>query len=212
MENPYVSRGGLKLRHALDVFGIDPTGWTCADLGCSTGGFVDCMLQAGAARVYAVDTAYGELAWKLRNDPRVVVMERSNALHTHPPQPTPGIDPVRLVSVDLSWTRQALAIPAALRWLGQWLDHGGDASSRGVIISLIKPHYEISKAELARLGTKGVLPEEVALLVTDEVCAQLPTLGVRVLGLTKSPIAGGGGGKKGKGTGNAEWLVAVEPA
>lgn len=207
MECPYVSRGGLKLRHALDVFGIDPNGWTCADLGCSTGGFVDCMLQAGAARVYAVDTAYGQLAWTLRNDPRVVVMERSNALHTNPPPPLPGSDPLRLVSVDLSWTRQSLAIPAALRWLGQ----ENDSHAKGVVISLIKPHYEISKPELARLGTRGVLPEDVAQRVTDEVCAQLPSLGVRVLGLTKSPIAGGGGGKKGKGTGNAEWLVAVEP-
>ena len=75
----YVSRGGLKLRHALDTFRIDATGLTCADLGASTGGFTDCLLQAGAARVHAVDTAYGQFAWKLRNDPRVVMMERTNA-------------------------------------------------------------------------------------------------------------------------------------
>src|SRR5882724_2438094 len=79
--NPYVSRGGLKLAHALREFGVAVRGLVCADLGASTGGFTDCLLQHGAAKVYAVDTAYGELAWKLRQDPRVVVIERSNALH-----------------------------------------------------------------------------------------------------------------------------------
>lgn len=191
-EASYVSRGGLKLRHALDAFAVDPAGWVCADLGCSTGGFVDCLLQAGAAKVYAVDTAYGQLAWTLRNDPRVVVMERTNALHAQPQEQ------VNLVSVDLSWTRQALAIPAALRWI----------TDDGIIISLIKPHYEIDKAQLARLGTKGVLPIETAQQVAEEVCTRLPELGVRVLGLTQSPIVGGAG-KKAKGTGNAEWLVAL---
>jgi 23S rRNA (cytidine1920-2'-O)/16S rRNA (cytidine1409-2'-O)-methyltransferase len=111
-DNPFVSRGGLKLRHALGEFGIDPAGLTCADLGCSTGGFTDCLLRAGAARVYAVDTAYGELAWSVRTDPRVRVMERTNALHAEPPEG--GVD---LVVIDLGWTKQALAVPAALRWL-----------------------------------------------------------------------------------------------
>src|SRR6478609_4682733 len=83
-EHPYASRGGLKLEGALKAFNLDPTGKTCADLGCSTGGFVSCWLHFGAAKVFAVDTAYGELAWTLRKDPRVVVMERSNALHTPP--------------------------------------------------------------------------------------------------------------------------------
>src|SRR5262245_635720 len=89
---PYVSRGGLKLRHALDEFGVDVKGLACADLGCSTGGFTDCLLQAGAARVYAVDTAYGQLAWKLRQDSRVVVMERTNALYAEPPAPGGLVD------------------------------------------------------------------------------------------------------------------------
>src|SRR5262245_42043324 len=109
--NPYVSRGGLKLAHALREFNINPTSLTCADLGASTGGFTDCLLQHGAAKVYAIDTAYGQLAWKLRQDPRVVVIERSNALHTEPREP------VDLVVADLGWTKQSLLIPAALKWL-----------------------------------------------------------------------------------------------
>lgn len=198
--NPYVSRGGLKLRHALSTFAIDPTGLVAADLGCSTGGFTDCLLQAGAARVFAVDTAYGELAWTLRNDPRVTVLERSNALHAEPPEQ------VDLVVIDLGWTPQRLAIPAALRWLKPGPD------SR--IISLIKPHYEASDRESradARGRTKppkAVLPDEEAHRIANEVAASLPTLGVRVLALERSPILGGAGGRsKGSGAGNAEWLV-----
>src|ERR1041384_1734333 len=106
----YVSRGGLKLAGALDAFNVDVKGWICADLGCNVGGFTDCLLQRGAAKVYAVDTGYGAFAWKLRNDPRVVVMERTNTLYLQPP--AVGID---LVVIDLGWTRQIHAIPAALR-------------------------------------------------------------------------------------------------
>ncbi len=163
----------------------------CADLGCSVGGFTDCWLQHGAAKVYAVDTAYGELAWTLRNDERVTVMERTNALYAEPPER------VRFVSLDLSWTRQALAIPAALRWLND------DPAS--TIVSLIKPHYECSKDELRAHGVKGVLPEAFAREVTERVAARLPELGVKVVGLTQSPITGGS--KRAKG--NHEWLVAL---
>ena len=123
-ECPYVSRGGLKLRHALDAFRIDVSGLECADLGCSTGGFTDCLLQCGAKSVVAVDTAYGQLAWKLRKDPHVIVRERENALHA--PPPSGGVD---LVVVDLGWTPQKLLIPAALKWL----------RPGGKIITLIKP-------------------------------------------------------------------------
>lgn len=207
---PYVSRGGLKLRHALNAFGLDPSGLTCADLGCSTGGFTDCLLQAGAARVHSVDTAYGQLAWTLRNDPRVVVLERANALHTLPPAP------VDLVVVDIGWTPQRLAIPAALRWLR--------ATPEARIISLIKPHYEASdrggpREESGRTRggrgprDRGVLPEAEAQRITDEVVAALPPLGVDVLGLTKSPILGGAGGRsKSATTGNTEWLVLLRRA
>lgn len=186
----FVSRGGLKLRHALHEFDFDVRGVVAADLGCSTGGFTDCLLRAGAAKVYAVDTAYGQLAWTLRNDPRVVVMERSNALHAEPPEP------VGLVVMDLGWTPQRLAIPAALRWL----------APGGRIVSLVKPHYEHKDAG-GTLPRGGVLDEPDAERVVERVVAGLPGLGVRVLGLTRSPILGGA-----KAAGNAEWLVAVEKA
>ncbi len=196
---PFVSRGGLKLRHALDAFQIGVAGLTCADLGCSTGGFTDCLLQGGAATVYAVDTAYGELAWKLRQDPRVRVMERQNALHAQPP-----VDGVDLVVVDLGWTPQHLLVPAALKWL----------RPRGRIISLVKPHYELKSLGQEPLPPGGVLDEGRAEEITRLVIDRLPALGVRVLNTTKSPILGGAGKnlnpKTGKG--NAEWLVLLEGA
>ena len=190
----FASRGGLKLEAALIEFGIDAEGKVCVDLGCSTGGFVDCWLQRGAARVYAVDTAYGELAWKLRQDPRVVVMERTNALHAAPPAEVTaapseagaggGVD---LVSMDLGWTRQELAVPAALRWLRQDdPEVGGGAGSRGRVITLIKPHYESGRHQLT---------DDEADAETRRVVEQvLPGLGVTVLGWMRSPIRGGKGG------------------
>ena len=153
-EHPFVSRGGLKLAHALDTFALDVTGLACADLGCSTGGFTDCLLQRGARSVVCVDTAYGQLAWKLRQDERTTVMERTNALHADPVEG--GID---LVVMDLGWTPQRLAIPAAARWLG----------AGGQVISLIKPHYELSDRE--GKGAKIVLDEEQAERVAQEVCS-----------------------------------------
>src|SRR5271163_2045641 len=96
----FASRAGLKLDHALDAFELDVTGLVCADLGCSTGGFVDCLLQRGAAKVYAIDTGYGVLDWKLRKDQRVVVMERTNAMHATLPEPA------ALLTIDVAWTRQ----------------------------------------------------------------------------------------------------------
>lgn len=191
--HPYVSRGGLKLRHALDTFQLDVTGLRCADLGASTGGFTDCLLQAGAAHVVSVDTAYGQFAWKLRNDPRVTLLERSNALHVQPPEP------VDLVVIDLGWTPQRLAVPAALRWLMP----GGAAR----IISLVKPHYELDPDESRRLLHDGVLADDEAERIVERVLASMPSLGARVLGCTRSPIEG----SKGKARGNAEWLALLEP-
>src|SRR5438128_543365 len=104
---PFVSRAGQKLQHALATFDIDVTGKACADLGCSTGGFTDCLLQQGAAKVYAIDTGYGVLDWKLRNDPRVIVMERTNAMHVTLPQP------VEIVTIDVAWTKQRHILPSA---------------------------------------------------------------------------------------------------
>ncbi len=193
-EHPFVSRGGLKLAHALDTFAIDVTGLACADLGCSTGGFTDCLLQRGAASVVCVDTAYGQLAWKLRQDPRVTVMERTNALHAEPV--AGGVD---LVVMDLGWTPQRLAIPAAAKWLGEG----------GRIISLIKPHYEMSDRE--GKGAKIVLDEAQAERVAQESLESLKAQGFKALGLVKSPILGGGNRSKSASRGNPEWLALITP-
>jgi len=188
----YVGRGGDKLRHALDAFKIDAAGLSCADLGCNVGGFTDCLLQAGAARVFAVDTGYGALAWKLRQDARVRVMERTNALHADPPEL------VELVTIDLGWTPQRLAVPAALRWLGP----------EGRIITLIKPHYEVGKDELGLLEG-GVLSEADAERIAQRTADSFLALNVRMEAMTRSPLIGGAG-KKNK-RGNAEWLALLAP-
>lgn len=188
----FVGRGGEKLRHALTTFGIDGHGLVCADFGCNVGGFTDCLLQAGAAKVYAVDTGYGALAWKLRQDPLVIVMERTNALHADPPEL------VDLISIDLAWTPQRLAVPAALRWL----------KPAGRIITLIKPHYETDPDE-KHLLREGVLDEANAERVANRTAERIAHLAA-VLGLTRSPISGGAG-KKSK-RGNAEWLALVARA
>jgi 23S rRNA (cytidine1920-2'-O)/16S rRNA (cytidine1409-2'-O)-methyltransferase len=185
-----VGRGALKLQHALREFSVDPAGLICADFGCNVGGFTGCLLQSGAAKVYAVDTGYGALAWTLRNDPRVVAMERTNALHASQPEP------VDLVVIDLGWTPQRLAGPAALAWL----------KPEGRIITLIKPHYEVALDEKPLLKA-GVLNEADAERIARRVAAQLPALGVRVLGLTRSPIEGGA--TKGNKRGNTEWLALL---
>lgn len=199
---PYVSRGGLKLQHGLREFRVDVKGLVCADLGASTGGFTDCLLKHGAARVYSVDTAYGELAWALRTDPRVVVIERANALHTAPMKEVADAGGVDLVVIDLGWTKQQFAIPAALKWL----------KPGGQIISLIKPHYEVGDRSRAG-GAAVVLDETEAEVITRRVSEQMPEWGARTVALTKSPVLGGAlsGKKKGKGAGNAEWLALVEP-
>ncbi|MFI4896506.1 MAG: TlyA family RNA methyltransferase [Phycisphaerales bacterium JB059] len=194
----YVSRGALKLEHALRTFNLDVTGWIGADLGCSTGGFTDCLLQHGAARVYSVDTAYGELAWKLRQDERVTVMERSNALHTEPHPDTHTTGGVDLVVIDLGWTRQDKAIPAALMW----------ARPGAHIITLIKPHYEADRTDL---GEGGVLDPDRSQAIASRVVEELPAMGVEVLGVTESPVLGGAvkAKRKRKGAGNREWLALL---
>lgn len=195
MTHPYVSRGGLKLAAALDAFELSVQGRICADLGCHVGGFTDCLLQRGAARVHAVDTAYGTFAWKLRTDPRVVVLERTNAMHFDPAS-LPAFDGCDLVVLDLGWTRQRHAVPAALRWLAP--------TRPGRIVSLVKPHYESAPGQLDR----GVLAPERAAAVAAEVAAHLPRLGVRVLAQVPSPIRGGAGrGRRG----NLEYLMLLAP-
>ena len=191
--HPFVGRGGLKLLHALQSFKIDCKGLACADLGCNIGGFTDCLLANGAASVFAIDTGYGALAWKLRTDPRVTVMERTNVLHTKPPEQ------VDLVVIDLGWTVQARAIPAAISWL----------KPTGRIITLIKPHYETNPDEKASL-VKGVLDDEVAQRVVDRVLLDMASLDVRVISCVRSPVRGGKGKKNRHG--NAEWLALLEVA
>lgn len=197
--NPYVSRGGLKLKHAIDEFHFFVDGLRCADFGCNIGGFTDCLLKAGAAHVAAVDTGYGALAWTLRNDPRVRVMERTNALHAPPPADAEKVD---LVVIDMAWTPQRLCVPAALRWL--------KPGAYGRIITLVKPHYELDEHEKREKLREGVLDHADAAAVVERVLTTLPGLGARVLGCVQSPILGGAG--KGKKTGNAEWLALLGPA
>lgn len=166
----YVSRGGQKLAAALDAFGINPAGLVCADLGSNVGGFVDCLLQRGAARVYAIDTGYGTLAWKLRTDPRVVVMERTNAMHVVLPEP------VDLVTVDVAWTPQQRILPNALKLL----------KPGGRIVTLIKPHYEAPREQLER----GVLPRTAIPDVLAAVRQQLAKTGINFETTIESPIPG----------------------
>jgi 23S rRNA (cytidine1920-2'-O)/16S rRNA (cytidine1409-2'-O)-methyltransferase len=216
--NRFVSRAGLKLAHALDVFEIDVAGFACADLGCNVGGFTDCLLQRSAARVCALDTAYGVLDYRLRTDERVTVCERTNALHAEP-----GDDWLRacdLVVIDLGWTPQRLALPAALPWL---------RPETGRIISLIKPHYELSAEEKRELLVDGLLDRDEAERIVQRIVESLPDLRVRPLGLTESPIAGGKSSRRAKRRrrakadanaptsgpadqlGNHEWLALLEP-
>lgn len=195
----YVSRGGQKLAHALSHFALDVRGNRCADLGASTGGFTDCLLQNGAAHVTAIDTAYGIFAYKLRIDPRVTLIERTNALHHPPPLDEAKVD---LVVIDLGWTPQRLCIPVATRWL----------KPDGKICTLIKPHYELSKPEQTALLKQGVLDmaeaERVTQRTLDALVSQPPAgCGVRVQGLVQSPILGGA--TRGKAVGNAEWLALI---
>jgi len=196
-EHPFVGRGGLKLRHALDAFSLDVTGMRCADFGCNVGGFTDCLLRAGAAHVTAIDTGYGSLAWVLRKDPRVTTLERTNALHAPAPASESRMD---LVVIDMGWTPQRLCIPAAAGWL----------RPGGRIVTLIKPHYELTREESAAMLVDGVLDEAQAGQIVRRTLDQMPGLGACVLGVTKSPIAGGKG--KGNARGNAEWLALLGPA
>ncbi|MCP4377548.1 MAG: TlyA family rRNA (cytidine-2'-O)-methyltransferase [bacterium] len=183
----YVSRGGLKLEAAICEFGIDPSALTCGDFGCNVGGFTDCLLSRGAAKVYAVDTGYGTLAWKLRKDPRVVVMERTNALYVDPPES------VDLVVIDAAWTPQKLSVPAGMKWL----------KPGGKIISLLKPVFELAKLNPTKGGKPG--PKSLTLAesegIRDEVCQQLTQLGFGPEKTIASPISGKGG--------NTEFLLLI---
>jgi 23S rRNA (cytidine1920-2'-O)/16S rRNA (cytidine1409-2'-O)-methyltransferase len=174
-DGPFVSRGGDKLYAALTEFQVDVTGLVCADFGANVGGFTDCLLRLGAAKVYALDTGYGELAWKLRKDPRVVVMERTNALYEPPPEP------VGLVVIDVAFTPQRLSVPAAWKWL----------TPGGRIVSLLKPHYELEK--LQRKAQTQPMDLPAAQAIGDRVRAELEQMGYPVRQMIQSPLKGKGG-------------------
>lgn len=136
---PYVSRGGLKLAGGLDHFGIDPTGLICGDIGASTGGFSDCLLQRGAAKLYAIDVGYGQLAWKLRSDPRVVVMERTNARHLTPADLP---EPFDLAVIDASFISLEILLKPVMALV----------KPGGIILALIKPQFEVGKGQVGKGG------------------------------------------------------------
>ena len=172
---PYVSRGGLKLEKAMAAFPITLSGTVCADIGASTGGFTDCMLQNGAAKVYAVDVGYGQLAWKLRNDPRVVCLERTNARYLAREQVP---DPLDFASVDVSFISLKLILPP----LAALLKSGGHAAC------LVKPQFEAGRE---KVGKKGVVRDPaVHLEVLEHFLGHAKDSGFTVLGLTYSPIRG----------------------
>ena len=184
----FVSRAGGKLDAALSTLKITVTRAVTADLGSNVGGFVDCLLQWGAARVYALDTGYGVLAWKLRKDPRVCVMERTNALFAALPEP------VDIITIDAGWTRQEKILPAAAKLLRRKADGRG----AGAIISLLKPQYESALARVQR----GVLTSEQSLAVLQENVDHIEAMGFIIHGLVESPIRGQGG--------NREFLLWLE--
>ncbi len=183
---PYVSRGGLKLEKAMNTFPISPNGLVCADIGASTGGFTDCMLQNGAQKVYAVDVGYGQLAWKLRCDSRVVNLERTNARFLSP-EIIP--EPVEFFSVDVSFISLKLILPAIRRV----------ASPAAVGVCLIKPQFEAGRE---KVGKNGVVRDpEVHIEVIESVLGYARDSGFSPLALTHSPIKGP--------SGNIEYLLLL---
>ncbi|HXO22840.1 MAG TPA: TlyA family RNA methyltransferase [Thermoanaerobaculia bacterium] len=178
---PYVSRAGRKLAHALDHFGIDPQAWVCLDVGASTGGFTDCLLERGAARVYALDVGYGQLDQRLRQDPRVMVMERVNARHL-PPDALPEL--CDLATVDVSFISLAKVVPALLPHL----------VPTGLLLPLIKPQFEAGRGAV---GKGGILRDEAVRERVVRECAEgLQALGLTLLGLFPSPVTGMGGNRE----------------
>ena len=172
---PYVSRGGLKLEKAIRVFSVDPAGRVCADVGASTGGFTDCMLQNGAAKVYAIDVGRGQLDWRLRKDERVVCMERTNIRYVRP-EDLPS--PPSLITVDVSFISLSLVLPV----LRELLAPGGQ------LLCLIKPQFEAGREQV---GRKGVVRESsVQREVIERIVRLSLSLGFFLEGLDYSPIKG----------------------
>lgn len=183
---PYVSRGGLKLAKGLAAFGVQVAGRIALDVGASTGGFTDCLLQAGAARVYAVDVGYGQLAWSLREDPRVINLERTN-IRDLQPQSLPELP--TLAVIDASFISLDKVLPATLPLL----------APPGEVVALIKPQFEVGRGEV---GKGGVVRDADKHQQVQEKIAQLArSLGCEVLGITESPVLGP--------KGNREFLICL---
>jgi 23S rRNA (cytidine1920-2'-O)/16S rRNA (cytidine1409-2'-O)-methyltransferase len=181
---PYVGRGGVKLEAALREFGIEVCGWTCLDVGASTGGFTDCLLQRGAARVVAVDVGHNQIDWRLRSDPRVEVREGVNARYL---QPADFQDQFEIVTIDVAFISVTKILPAVVPLV----------KAEGCIITLIKPQFEVGKGEV---GKGGIVKDEAQhQRVVSEVNAVAQSLGLKVSGVMDSPIKGADG--------NAEFLA-----
>ena len=181
-EHPWVSRGGMKLAHALEQFHLDVRGKVCADIGASTGGFTDVLLKNGATKVYAIDVGYGQLDASLRNDPRVVVREKVNARFL---EAKDFEDPIEFVSIDVSFISLKLVLPAVAKFL------------RGEVVALIKPQFEVGKGEV---GKGGIVRDDAKRdAAVQDVVEFAKSAGFEVMGLTESPIKGA--------EGNVEFLM-----
>lgn len=180
-DHPYVSRGGVKLEGALDAFGIDVAGVIALDAGASTGGFTDCLLRRGAAKVYAVDVGYGQFAWKLRRDSRVILLERTNIRHVTGEKIGEALD---LAVIDVSFISLKLVLPPVLALLRE----------EGMVLPLIKPQFEAGKDQV---GKKGVVRDpEVHRAVVDGIVSFARDLGIAVEGTCESPITGPEGNRE----------------
>lgn len=185
---PYVSRGGLKLEAGLRHLDMDCTGWVCLDVGASTGGFTDCLLQHGAKRVYAVDVGYGQLDWRLRNDPRVISMERTN-IRTLDPAQMP--EPVDLVTIDASFISLKIVVPVVIRFL----------KPSGTVLALIKPQFEAGKGNVDK---GGVIKDPVhRQKIIDDICAFFVGMGLSAGPVVPSPVLGP--------KGNQEFIILLKP-
>lgn len=193
---PYVSRGGLKLEKALRDFGVKPVDYVCSDSGASTGGFTDCLLQQGAKKVFAIDVGYGQLDWKIRNDERVVVMERTNIRNVTPEDLG---EPLDLSVVDVSFISLRIVLPAIKNLL----------KPTGQVLCLIKPQFEAGKD---KVGKKGVIREPaVHQEVLDHFVALAHELNFKILGLTFSPVKGPEGNIEFLGHLTLDNLPGIEP-
>jgi len=184
---PYVSRGGLKLEAALDHFAIEPVGMTVMDVGSSTGGFTDCMLKRGAQKAYCIDVGYGQLAWSLRNDPRIVLLERTNIRHLEK-EKIP--DPVDFATIDLSF----ISLTKVFAKVAEFL------RDRGLILALIKPQFEVGKGEVSKGGI--VRDEGKRMTTVNSVRDFAEALGLETIGVFPSPVPGQ--------KGNLEYFLCVK--